>query len=72
MAKRYRLMSLYYSQYKEFFKKNIENLLAKFKVELVIYDEAEYFRQHNDPQFYYPYAPRKIKNTEYRFSVPDY
>ena len=42
-------MNLYYVQYQQFYKKKIEGILAKFKVELVVYDEAEYFRQHDDP-----------------------
>jgi len=35
---------LYYEQYQQFYKKKIHNLLKKFDMELVVYDETEYFR----------------------------
>jgi hypothetical protein len=45
----------------DYYKDKIEKMLESFKVELVVYDESEYFRAYNDPQFNYPFAPRKSR-----------
>lgn len=71
-SKRYALMNVYYTKYMEYEKKRIEANLAKVFVDLVVYDESEYFRQYNDPQFNYPYAPRKTRLSNFRFQVNDH
>lgn len=38
---------------------------------MVAYDETEYFRQYNDPQFYYPFTKRKQNLGSFKFEIPD-
>ena len=33
----------------------IDNIFSKIEFELVLYDEVEYFKQYDDPEFNYPY-----------------
>ena len=33
--------------------------MSKYKMDLVLYDETEYFREFNDPLFDYPYQRQK-------------
>lgn len=39
-------------------------------MDLVVYDETEYFRQSGDPLFDYPYTPRKTKLSTVTFVIP--
>ena len=38
-----------------------DDILSKLSFELVLYDEIEKFRDYDDPEFDYPYQPRKTK-----------
>jgi len=49
----------FYEQYQQYYKLKIRDLLKKFDMELVVYDETEYFRQHHHSLFMYPYIDRK-------------
>jgi len=39
-------------------------------MELVVYDETEYFRDWDHPLFNYPYMPRKTKLQSFKIYVP--
>ena len=45
-------------------------MLNTIDIELVAYDETEYFRDYNDPLFNYPYTPRKTKLSTLKFNIP--
>ena len=47
----------------------INELMQSFKIELVLYDEVEYFKKHDDPQFNYPYERRKNKLNSYTLNL---
>lgn len=40
-------------------------------VELVIYDEVEYFGEYDDDNFAYPYTDRKTLMGSYKFTFDD-
>ena len=44
--------------------------LLDFDIDLVMYDETEFFREHNHPLFNYPYTPRKNMLSSYKLSIP--
>ena len=44
--------------------------MKELSFELVMYDETEYFRQFNDPEFNYPFIPRKNLINSYKFNIP--
>ena len=64
-------MNAYYTQFKQFYRAQITKMLNTFDIELVVYDETEYFRAWNDPLFTYPFTPRKTKLTTLKFSIPN-
>lgn len=43
----------------EAFENEIERIMSSFQFDIVVYDEIELFRQHDDPLFSYPYERRK-------------
>ena len=45
--------------------------MATFDIELVLYDETEYFREYNDPEFDYPFTKRKSKLQSFKFWIPN-
>mmetsp|Transcript_38762 Transcript_38762/g.58941 ORF Transcript_38762/g.58941 Transcript_38762/m.58941 type:complete len:115 (-) Transcript_38762:698-1042(-) len=47
--------TLKYKSSKEDFESEFSQTLEKFDLELVVYDEVEFFRKHEDDQFNYPY-----------------
>ena len=47
-------------------------MLLQFNFELVFYDETEFFREFDDPEFMYPYMPRKQTVAEYKFTINKY
>lgn len=69
LSKEYLKMQSYYVSYQAFFKKNILTLLGKLEMDLVVYDETEYFREYDDAQFDYPYTLRKTKLGAQFFTV---
>lgn len=44
--------------------------MSEFNLELVVYDETEYFRDYNDPDFSYPYIQRKTLIDSQKLSLP--
>jgi hypothetical protein len=43
--------------------------IKEFDIELVVYDEVEYFKQWDDDSFNYPYTPRKTLIGSYKFDI---
>jgi hypothetical protein len=41
-------MNSYYTKFKVYYKEQIETMLTTFDIDLVAYDETEYFRPYND------------------------
>jgi len=41
----------------------------EFEIDLVLYDETEYFRQYDHPLFNYPYTPRKNLLSSQKFNL---
>lgn len=64
-------MNSYYASYQTFYKEEIASLLANLNIELVVYDETEYFRQFYEPLFNYPYTLRKTNLGTVSFVIPD-
>ena len=48
-----------YQKNYEAFDNELERIMSSFQFDIVVYDENELFRQHDDPLFSYPYEPRK-------------
>ena len=46
-------------KYQKFFAKKIKKEMIAFDIDLIMYDEIEFFRAHDHPLFNYPYTPRK-------------
>ena len=44
-----------------------DEIFSKLNFELVLYDEIEKFRDYDDPEFNYPYQPRKTKLNSFTF-----
>ena len=44
--------------------------LKEFTFDLIVYDESEYFRDYNDPEFFYPYIPRKSVLSSFKLTLP--
>lgn len=53
----------------ENFKNYINDLFTEFEFELVVYDEVEYFKKYNNPEFFYPYQRRKTKIGTFSFNI---
>jgi hypothetical protein len=49
----------------------INHLFLDFNFELVLYDESEYFKPHDDPEFNYPWIPRKTLIESSKFNIDD-
>lgn len=64
-------MNAYYSQFKTYYKDQINSMLNTLNIDLVAYDETEYFRQYDDELFNYPYTPRKSKLSTIKFTIPE-
>jgi hypothetical protein len=53
-------MQDYYIGYKNEYHKYVREIVDLFKVEVVVYDEVEHWREDkNDSNFDYPYMPRR-------------
>jgi hypothetical protein len=64
-------MNAYYAGFQEYYKNKINSLVSTFDIELVLYDETEYFRGHTDLQFNYPFTTRKTKLQTFKFSISE-
>ena len=42
-----------------------QNVYGKLEFEMVLYDEIEYFKDHDDPLFNYPYDHRKSQISQF-------
>ena len=51
------------------FTEHINSLFKAFEFELVAYDEVEYFKKYNNPEFNYPYQMRKTKLGTFAFDI---
>ena len=49
----------FFEEHMDDFTDYINGILEQFSFELVIYDEVEYFKKYNHPEFFYPYQLRK-------------
>lgn len=67
--KLYGEMNAYYKGFQEYYISTINSMLLQFNFELVFYDETEFFREFDDPEFMYPYMPRKQTVAEYKFTI---
>ena len=47
----------------------INSLFSTIEFELVLYDEVEYFKNYNDPEFDYPYSDRKTKLGSFNLDI---
>ena len=47
----------------------MNDVLKKLEIDLVIYDESQYFREYDDPLFKYPFSPRKTRFNNLRFQI---
>jgi len=65
----YKERNKYFLQYQTYFQNQIKKQILGFDIDLVVYDETEYFRQHDHPLFNYPYTPRKNLLTSYKFNI---
>jgi len=43
--------------------------MLQLEIELLVYDEIEYFRKYDDPEFNYPFSRRKNKIGQYTFNI---
>ena len=68
-AQLYKERNKYFLQYQTYFQNQIKKQILGFDIDLVVYDETEYFRQHDHPLFNYPYTPRKNLLTSYKFNI---
>ena len=62
-------MYYHYTFYQDYMYGLINEILSKYEVSLVIYDETEYFRDYNDVLFKYPYVPQKTILHNFNFNV---
>jgi len=67
----------YYNAYQNDYRTKIMEKFALFELDVVMYDESEYFRPWDHPLFNYPYTPRKnilntIKISNLTFGAVDY
>jgi hypothetical protein len=69
----YRLstMNAFYLIFQDFYKDQINTMVNSFDIELVLYDETEYFREYSEAQFNYPFTPRKTKIKTFKFLIHD-
>ena len=44
--------------------------MLEYEMDLIVYDEIEYFREWDSPLFDYPYTPRKNEIQSYKFKIP--
>ena len=51
------------------YENEIERIMSSFLFDVVVYDESELFRQHDDELFTYPYEPRKTIVGKYELSL---
>lgn len=63
-------MQNYYKGFQLAFREYINQQLAEFSFELVIYDETEFFPSYDDENFNYPFSKRKNVLNSYKFQVP--
>lgn len=63
-------MNYYYGEYVAYYEVKIQTMMKTFDIELVVYDETEYFREFDDPEFNYPFQPRKSILSAYKFEIP--
>ena len=49
----------YYKSYREFYLKQLNKQLEEMDIELLVFDETEYFQEYHHDSFNYPYIPRK-------------
>jgi hypothetical protein len=63
----------YFKQFEKFYISEINSALSQFDIDLVVYDEVEYFRQYFEDDFDYPYTLRKnvIETFKFNFTKED-
>ena len=49
----------YYTSFKQFWNRKLDNILKSYETSLVVNDEVEYFKPWHHDEFNYPYIPRK-------------
>lgn len=66
----------YYLRYIKFFETELDKKLQDFDVELIIYDEVQFFREYYEDLFEYPFIDRKSHEATFKLSfiksVADY
>jgi len=45
--------------------------MLQYDIDLIVYDEVEYFASSSDPAFTYPYQRRKNNVNSYKFRVEE-
>lgn len=61
-------MISYYNKFQTYYFAQMSAKLKQYDVDLIVYDETEFFRPWNDPLFDYPYVKRKNHLTSYKFT----
>jgi hypothetical protein len=65
-------MEHYYTAFQKSYLADINKKLKLLSIEVVVYDETEFFRDYDDPNFSYPFEKRKNLLTSFKFQIPDY
>ena len=69
LIKEYKYKKNYFEKYEKFFIGNIDKTMKQFELELLVYDEVEYFRPWDHPEFDYPFTPRKTLVEQFKTSL---
>ena len=62
-------MTAYYKQYQQYFQNVIATKFLKYDIDLILYDETEYFQDWNHPEFNYPYTQRKNVLSSFKVAL---
>ena len=58
---------LFWESFIKQYKNHVKEIFHKFEVELIVYDEVEYFYDHDHGSFNYPYVNRKDYLSFWKF-----
>ena len=59
----------YFLAFEEYYVKQLDAKLETFDLQLIVYDEIEYFQRYDNIRFNYPYTDRKSELRTYKFSM---
>ena len=61
-----------FKQFEDHFDKTLQDKMNLFDIDLVIYDETEFFKDWNDPLFNYPFTNRKSLIQRFKFNLTNH